>query len=121
MVKIGIIFFCNALNLGIGGDWSEHVICRVDNLSFPASKKYLIIHCVTNNIKFNNLTDIADGILCAYILIQFRLPNARISAWSFPQKPKLFVFLSNGYYTRYYFLFLVTSKWKTQSLVVLVL
>ena len=103
MVKIGVIFFCNALNLRIGGDCSGHVICRVDNLSFPASKKYLIIHCGTNNIKFNNLTDIADGILCAYILIQLRLPNARTSAWSFRQKPKLFVFLSNRYYTRYYF------------------
>ena len=37
-------FFRNALNLGIGGDSTEHVIWRVDNLSFPASIKYAIIH-----------------------------------------------------------------------------
>ena len=32
-------FFHNALNLGIGGYRTEHVIWRVDNLSFPASIK----------------------------------------------------------------------------------
>ena len=56
-------FFRNALNLGFGGDPTEHVIWRVDNLSFPASIKYVIIHrCY----------------------------------WSFPQKPKISVFLSNS-------------------------
>ena len=56
-------FFCNTLNLGIGEDRAEHVIWRVDNLSFPASIKYVIIHrCY----------------------------------WSFPQKPKISVFLSNS-------------------------
>ena len=71
-------FFRNALNLGIGGDRAKHVIWRVDNLSFPASIKYVIIHCGTNNIKFNNATDIANGILCVYYLIQSKLPNAQI-------------------------------------------
>ena len=71
-------FFHNALNLGIGGDRTEHVIWRVDNLSFPASIKYVIIHCGTNNIKFNDPTDIANGILCVYYLIQSKLPNAQI-------------------------------------------
>ena len=41
---------------------TEHVIWRVDNLSFPASIKYVIIHCDTSNIKFNNPIDIANGI-----------------------------------------------------------
>ena len=44
-------FFCNAP--GIGGDRTEHAIWRVDNLSFPASIKYVIIDCGTNNIKLN--------------------------------------------------------------------
>ena len=57
-------------SLGIGGDRTVHVIWRVDNLSFPASIKYVIIHCGTNDIKFNNPTDIANGILCVYHLIQ---------------------------------------------------
>ena len=71
-------FFRNALNLGIEGDRTEHVICRVDNLSFQASIQCVIIHCGTNNIKFNNAADIANGILCAYYLIQSKLPNALI-------------------------------------------
>ena len=33
------IFFGNALNLGIRGDGTEHVILSVNNLSFPASIK----------------------------------------------------------------------------------
>ena len=56
-------FFRKALKLCNGGDPTEHVIWRVDNLSFPASIKYVIIHrCY----------------------------------WSFPQKPKISVFLSNS-------------------------
>ena len=90
---IGIIFFSNALNLGIGGDRSEHVIWTVDNLSFPASKKYVIIHCGTNNIKFNNPIDIANGILCVYFLIQFKLSNARIIVTGlFPRSQKFSYF-----------------------------
>ena len=61
--------FRNALNLGIGGDCTEHVIWKVDNLSFPASKRYVITQCGTNNIKFNNSTDIANCILCVCLLI----------------------------------------------------
>ena len=72
------IFSCNALNLCIGGDRAEHVIWRVDNLSFPASIKCVTIHCGTNNIKFNNPTDIANGTLCVYYLIQSKLPNVQI-------------------------------------------
>ena len=71
-------FFHNAHNLGIGGDRTEHIIWRVDNLPFPASTKYVIIHCGTNNIKFNDPTDIANSILCVYYLIQSKLPNAQI-------------------------------------------
>ena len=71
-------FFHNALNVGIGGDRTEHVIWRIDNLSFPTSIKYVIIHCGTNSIKFNNPIHIANGILCVYYLIQSKLPNAQI-------------------------------------------
>ena len=87
------IFFCNVLNLCIGGDRTEHVIWRVDNLSFPASIKYVIIHCGTNNIKFNNATDIANGILCVYYLIQSKLPNAQIIVTGlFPRSQKFSYF-----------------------------
>ena len=76
-------FFHNALNLGIGGHRTEHVIWRVDKLSFQASIQCVIIHCGINNIKFNNAADIANGILCAYYLIQSKLPNAQIIVTGF--------------------------------------
>ena len=86
-------FFCNTLDLGIGGDRTEHEIWRVDNLSFLASIKYVIIHCGTNNIKFNNPTDIANGILCVYFLIQSKLPNAQIIVTClFPRSQKFSYF-----------------------------
>ena len=59
-------FFHNAFHLGIAGDRTEHIILRVDDLSFQASMKYVIIHCGTNIIKFNNPIDIANGILCLF-------------------------------------------------------
>ena len=45
---------------------------------FPASTKYVIIHCGTKNIKFNNPTEIRNGILCVHFLIQSKLANAQI-------------------------------------------
>ena len=86
-------FSHNALNLSIGGDHTEHIIWRVDKLSFPASIKYVIIHFGTNNIKFNNPTDIANGILCVYYLIQSKLPNAQIIITGlFPRSQKFLYF-----------------------------
>ena len=69
-------FFRNALNFSIGGNRTEHVTWRVDNLSFPASIKFVIIYYGTDNIKFNNPTGIVNNILCVYSLIKSKLPNA---------------------------------------------
>ena len=45
--------------------------------------------CGTNNIKFNNPTDIANGILCIYFLIQSELPSAWIIVTGlFPRSQK---------------------------------
>ena len=89
----GIIFFRNPLNLGIGGDRTEHVIWRVDNLSLSASIKYVIIHCGTNNVKFNNPTDISDGILCVYFLIRSKLHSEQVIITGlFPRSQKFSYF-----------------------------
>ena len=86
-------FFRNAVNLGIGVDRTDHVIWRVDNLSFPDCIKYGIMHCGTNNTKFNNPTDIANGILCVYFLIQSKLANVQIIVTSlFRRNQKLSYF-----------------------------
>ena len=71
-------FFRNALNFGIGEDRTEQVFWRIDNLSFPAFIKNLIINSGTNNIKFSNATNISNGIVSVYFLIQSKLPNAQV-------------------------------------------
>ena len=51
------------------------------------------MHCGTNNIKFNNPTDIANSILCIYFLIQSKLPNAQIIVTGlFPRSQKSLYF-----------------------------
>ena len=104
--------FLNATNLGIGGDPTELVIWRVDNLPFPASIKYVIIHFGTNNIQFNSVTDISNDILCVYLIIQYKLPNV---TGVFPRSHKFSYFCQVAkdanvgqvvifvIYTRYYF------------------
>ena len=85
-------FFHNALNFGIGRDCTEQLIWRVNNVSFPASTKFVIIHCDSNNIKFSSPTDIFNGILCVYF--QVKLPNARISVTGlFPKSHIFFIFV----------------------------
>ena len=57
------------------------------------------MQCGTNNFKFNNATDIANGILCVYYLIQSKLPNAQIIVTGlFPrsQKSSYFCQIVNG-------------------------
>ena len=51
------------------------------------------MQCGTNNFKFNNATDIANGILCVYYLIQSKLPNAQIIVTGlFPRSQKFSYF-----------------------------
>ena len=53
----------------------------------------MIIHYGTNNIKFNNPTDIANGVLCLYYLNQSKLPNAQIIVTGlFPKTQKFLYF-----------------------------
>ena len=53
----------NALNLGISGDRTQHVLWRARNLVLTDSVKYVVIHCGTNNVDANKPDDIADGII----------------------------------------------------------
>ena len=42
-----------ALNCGISGDRTQHVLWRAEGLSVPPSLKYVVIHCGTNNLNHN--------------------------------------------------------------------
>ena len=37
-----------ALNFGVGGDHTQHVLWRAKSMTLPKTCKYLFIHCVTN-------------------------------------------------------------------------
>ena len=56
-------FFKESLNLGIGGDRTQHILWRVERLPVPSHLKYVIIHCGTNNISNDSPTEIANSIL----------------------------------------------------------
>ena len=52
-----------AINLGIGGDRTQNVLWRVENLYLPSTVEFLVIHCGTNNLCDSQPSHIADGVL----------------------------------------------------------
>ena len=55
--------FPKTVNCGIPGDETQHVLWRAKNLFIPPSVKFIVVHCGTNNLDYNNPIDIAKGIL----------------------------------------------------------
>ena len=51
------------LNLGVGGDRTEHVQWRVANGEVPKCMKYAVIHCGSNNIGRNRPREMSDSLL----------------------------------------------------------
>ena len=52
----------SCLNLGIGGDRTQHVLWRCRNLPIPSSLKFCVVHCGTNNISTDSKYDICKGL-----------------------------------------------------------
>ena len=55
--------FPKTVNCGIPGDNTQHVLWRAKNLFISSSVKFIVIHCGTNNLDYNDPIDIAKGIL----------------------------------------------------------
>ena len=55
--------FPKTVNWDIPGDKTQHVLWRAKNLFIPPSVKFIVIHCGTNNLDYNDPVDIAKGIL----------------------------------------------------------
>ena len=55
----------NAINCGIGGGRTQHVLWRVDHMYLPASVSVVVIHCGSNNLDFNvyQPNDIANSLV----------------------------------------------------------
>ena len=71
-------FFKESLNLGIGGDRTQHIIWRVECLSLPNHVKYAIINCGANNINKDSPSEIVNRIFCIALLFKKRNPCLKI-------------------------------------------
>ena len=71
--------FYNELNVGIGGDRTQHVLWRLQNMQMmPSTLKFAVLHCGTNNIGRNSPAEIAEGIkACSFQLSQM-VPGIKI-------------------------------------------
>lgn len=68
----------NALNLGIGGDRTEHVLWRVDHGELDGiSPKAIVMMIGTNNIG-SSAQEIAAGITCDVKAVHEKAPDAKI-------------------------------------------
>eukprot|EP00795_Rhopilema_esculentum_P017748 gene17748-9420_t len=67
-----------ALNFGIGGDRTQHVLWRVENGEIPMNLHICVVHCGTNNIDKDTPSDITDGITSIVSVFQTAKPNAKV-------------------------------------------
>ena len=73
--------FCrDTVNCEIGGDKTQNVLWRSNNIPLPQSLKYVVINCGTNNLDKDNPDEISDGLICIALLFQKRLKQLQIVA-----------------------------------------
>ena len=69
----------NAVNLGIGGDKTEHVLWRLDNGNIDGiNPKLAVIMIGTNNCRANTAPEIAEGVGAIVKKLRAKLPEMRI-------------------------------------------
>ena len=68
----------HALNFGVGGDRTQHVLWRIENSEIPLNLQVAFVHCGTNNLDRDNPAEIRDGIASIVYTIQEKKPNANI-------------------------------------------
>lgn len=80
----------NAVNLGIGGDKTEHVLWRLDNGNINGiSPKLAVLMIGTNNSKANTAEEIGEGITAIVQKLRDKLPSTKVLILSiFPREEK---------------------------------
>ena len=73
----------DTINCGIGGDKTQNLLWRSNNIPLPQSLKCVIINCGTNNSDTDNSDKISDGLICIALLFQKRLKHLHIIANGF--------------------------------------
>lgn len=69
----------NAVNLGISGDRTQHVLWRLDNGNIAGIKpKAAVVMIGTNNYKDNTVPEIAEGVKAIVDKLQANLPEMKI-------------------------------------------
>ena len=68
----------HALNLGIGGDQTQHVLWRLQNGELDCYPRVVVVHCGTNNINKDSAEDIVKGILKIVKHIRTEKPDAKV-------------------------------------------
>ncbi len=69
----------NAVNLGIGGDRTEHVLWRLDNGNIEGiSPKAAVIMIGTNNSGSNSSQEIAEGVTAIVTKLRAKLPKTKL-------------------------------------------
>ena len=66
------------VNLGIGGDWIENVLWRINDILLSKSIRSVVIHCGTNNINTSSSDEISVGVVTIARSIFHRYPNIEI-------------------------------------------
>ena len=67
-----------ALNFGIGGDRTQHVLWRATNIELPVTTNIAVVHCGTNNIDVDRPRDIACGIISIGLKLQELKPDIKV-------------------------------------------
>ena len=67
-----------ALNHGIGGDRTQHVLWRAINSKLPKTLTHAVIHCGTNNIDHDLPVNIANGIMTIGLALQEKCPDLKV-------------------------------------------
>ena len=69
----------NAVNMGFGGDRTEHVLWRIDNGTLDGiSPKLCVLMIGTNNWRTSSSEEIAEGVEAVCLRIQEKLPDTKI-------------------------------------------
>jgi len=69
----------NAVNLGIGGDRTQHVLWRLDNGNIDGIKPKLAVLMIgTNNASSNTPEQIADGVTAIVKKLRDKLPDTKV-------------------------------------------
>ena len=81
----------DAINMGFGGDWTQHVLWRLDHSDLEAvSPKLAVVMIGTNNSNGDDCTagEIADGVIAVCQRLRARLPKMKILLLAiFPREP----------------------------------